>query len=250
MDSHLILPSSLKDLCKSFNINKEESKIIFPLKLNDINYKGLVPDIKLFSNINKEEFEKYKKQYGANIWVFKEESIAYCTLDCISLHKIISKFNQLIFRNFKLNITNYPTLPSLAFNLFKSKYLKKDTIHMLSGEIADKIRQSYSGGAVDMYLSKSFNNKQIYAYVVNSLYPFVMKNNMFPVGDPIYFEKLRNRNLTDNLDLFGHFYCKIIAPENLLHPILQLHHKTPNGLRTIAPCLWQVNLRVGSFQKN
>jgi hypothetical protein len=48
---------------------------------------------------------------------------------------------------------------------------------MLSGEIADKIRTSYSGGAVDMYLSKPINKKKIYAYDVNALYPYVIATN-------------------------------------------------------------------------
>jgi hypothetical protein len=52
---------------------------------------------------------------------------------------------------------------------------------MLSGEIADNIRKGYTGGAVDMYLTKSWTKKKIYAYDVNSLYPYVMSINKFPV---------------------------------------------------------------------
>ena len=33
----------------------------------------------------------------------------------------------------------------------------------------------------------------------------------------------------------GFFYCKRIAPDNLKHPILQVHIKTKDGIRTIAP---------------
>jgi hypothetical protein len=58
----------------------------------------------------------------------------------------------------------------------------------------------------------------------------------FPIGRPTLFKgdilKLKNNP-------FGFFYCKVSAPDNLLHPILQLHHKTKDGLasqaRTIAP---------------
>jgi len=39
-----------------------------------------------------------------------------------------------------------------------------------------------------------------------------------------------------NPNAFGFFYCKIIAQEGLIHPILQIHHKGNDGqLRTIAP---------------
>jgi len=40
LDSYLMLPSSLKDLCKSFNISKEDRKSIFPFLLNNLNYQG------------------------------------------------------------------------------------------------------------------------------------------------------------------------------------------------------------------
>ena len=67
-------------------------------------------------------------------------------------------------------------------------------------------------------------------------YPYVMAKFKFPIGRPTLFKgdilKLKNNP-------FGFFYCKVSAPDNLLHPILQLHHKTKDGLasqaRTIAP---------------
>src|SRR6266498_3285900 len=142
------------------------------------------------------------------------------------------KESKYYFIKFKLNITKYPTLPSLAFKLFRTHYLKKDTIHMISGKIDDNIRQGYTGGAVDMYIPSNFNNKLIYCYDVNSLYPYVMANFKMPIGSPTYFQKdIRKFNPY----AFGFFYCKITAPENLLHPILQVHHLGKDNLRTIAP---------------
>jgi len=232
MDSYLMLPSSLKDLCNSFNINKEDSKGVFPFNLTDINYKGPFPEFKYFSGLSNEEYEDYKKQFINKIWDFKEESIAYCTLDCISLYKVLSRFNQLFYKKFKLTPSNHPTLPSLAFNLFTSKYLKKDTIHMLTGDIVDNIRKGYSGGAVDMYLSKPFDNKQIYAYDVNSLYPFVMKNNSYPIGPPTYFI---GNILLQNPQAFGFFYCKITVHSYNNYPILQTRVKIKDGIRSMFP---------------
>lgn len=232
MDSYLILPSSLKDLCESFGLNKEDSKSIFPLSLNNVNYQGIVPEFKYFKDISLDKYTKYKEFYKNKTWSFKEESIKYCTLDCIALHKILSKFNQLIYKKFKLNPSNYPTLPSLAFNLFTTKYLKRDSIHMLSGEIANNIRQSYSGGAVDMYLSKSLNSREIYAYDVNSLYPFVMKDKGYPIGPPTYFI---GNILLQNPQAFGFFYCKISVPSYIKHPVLQARVKTKDGNKSIFP---------------
>src|SRR6266498_3704185 len=175
MDSYLILPSSLKNLCKSFDV--KDPKGIFPYNLYDINYSSkLVPDFKYF------------------------------------------------------NIIKYPTLPSLSFNLFRTHYLKKDTIHMISGKIAEDIRKGYTGGAVDMY--KPFSNKKIYGYDVNGLYAYVMANFKYPIGNPMYFEGDITKMVSN---AFGFFYCKITAPKDLLHPILQTHHNGNNGIRTIAP---------------
>ena len=52
------------------------------------------------------------------------------------------------------------------------------------------IKQSYTGGAMDMYLpvKDGSTNVKIYQYDVNSLYPTVMLTEDIPVGHPIYFE--------------------------------------------------------------
>jgi hypothetical protein len=53
-----------------------------------------------------------------------------------------------------------------------------------------------------------------------------------PVGNTTYFEG--NIRKIDHKS-FGFFYCEIIAPDDIKHPILQTHVKTKNGVRTIAP---------------
>ena len=229
-DSYLLLPSSLKNLSKSFNINNQKG--IFPFGLNNLNYKGQVPNFKYFNNISQEEYNKYQNLYKNKIWNFKEESIKYCQLDCIALYQILVKFNNLIFDKFKLNIINYPTTPSLAFKIYRSQFIIKDTIHMLTGDIESQIRESYTGGAVDMYLPTNNPKDKIYAYDVNSLYPFVMKTFDMPIGNPIYFEG----NILDyEPNAFGFFNCQIEAPSNLEYTIIQTHLKTKNGIRTVAP---------------
>nr|YP_010146944.1 hypothetical protein K4014_mgp23 [Cyclocybe aegerita]QQP21453.1 hypothetical protein [Cyclocybe aegerita] len=233
-DSYLLLPSSLRNLCKSFNT--ESQKDIFPYLLSDINYIGEVPDFKYFSNISLEDYNKYKELYSKN-WNFKEEAIKYCKLDCITLYQIISKFNSLIFNTFSLNINNYPTLPSLTFAIFKSKYLKEDEVHMLSGQIAKDIRKGYTGGSVDMYIPLIEKDSKIFIYDINSLFPSQMFLYKFPVGTPTFFTgditKIPSYNSEEKP--FGFFYCKITAPNYLEHPIIQTHFKTNEGIRTVSP---------------
>ena len=70
-----------------------------------------------------------KKVYGI-LKIELEEAIKYCNLDCITLHEILTKFNSNIFKFLEYNIKYYPTLPSLSFQLKKSKIYKvKDNIH-------------------------------------------------------------------------------------------------------------------------
>jgi len=230
MDSYLLLPNSLKELSNTFSV--ESPKSFFPVLFNDTNYIGKVPDYKYFSNTTLLEYNNYKIEFNDKIWNFREEATKYCSIDCISLYQVLNKFSKLIFDNFKLNITKFMTLPSLAFNLYTSDFLKKDSIHSLSGDIANNIRKGYTGGSVDMYKPISPRRKKIYAYDVNSLYPYVMKAFKFTIGSPTYFIG-DIRKIIDKP--FGFFHCKITAPVGLLHPILQTHVKTDEGMRTIAP---------------
>jgi len=138
----------------------------------------------------------------------------------------------ILFELFGKNIHHYPTLPSLAFGIFRSNFMKENNIPQLSGKIAKDIRAGYTGGAVDMYIPKSKPGVKIKSYDVNSLYPSQMQSRLMPVGVPTYFN---GDILKMDQNAFGFFYCKVIAPDDIKHPILQTHVKTNNGTRTISP---------------
>jgi hypothetical protein len=145
---------------------------------------------------------------------------------------------------YKVNITKYPTISFLAFAIFRTHFLKKDTIPMISGQVFKDIKESYTGGATDRYiptnvvapqtsLTEGYLSKDntatsppgnkadlVYCYDVNSLYPSVMQTNLLPTGKICYFE---GNILNFKPDVLGFFYVKVIAPENLAHPIIQTH---------------------------
>jgi hypothetical protein len=232
-DSYLHLLNSLNKLSKAFNV--ENPKSIFPhlfVNENNLNYIGQVPDFKYFIKITLEEYNEYKSKFNNNNWNLKNELLEYVSIDCISLYQVVLKYSELIFKEFNVNVHKYPTLPSLAFAIFRSNFLVENTIPQLSGKIGSDIRMSYTGGAVDVYIPENKEGTKVYCYDVNSLYPSQMYEQLMPIGTPTYF-KGDIRAIDENA--FGFFYCKITAPDNLNHPILQTHVKTSNGMRTIAP---------------
>jgi len=185
-----------------------------------------------FMELLMNEYNDYCREFINKPWNLKNEAIKYCELDCITLYQILTKFNILIFNKWQLNMNNYPTLPSLTFAIFRAHYLRDNSVVQISGKIYEDIKQSYTGGAVDMYIPSNQLDEKIYCYDVNSLYPSVMINNLMPVRDIVYFEG-DIRKFDPNA--LGYFYCKIKTPDNLDHPILQKHIKTENGIRTMAP---------------
>jgi DNA polymerase type B, organellar and viral len=235
-DSYLLLPLSLRNLCSAFNVT--EPKGYFPFKLKDIFYKGLLPKFEYWIGISYKDFESLIKEYFGIIWNYRDEAIKYCKLDCKCLYDILVNFNNLIFNEFKLNINNSLTLPALAMKIYKSQYMPENTVYQLLGNIEKDIRQSYTGGAVDVYIPhnriRSFFSRfltKLFVYDVNSLYPFIMSNTFMPIGKPIAF--IGNIRKVEH-DAFGFFYCKITSPKYLEHPLLQRRIKTSEGIRTIA----------------
>jgi hypothetical protein len=136
-DSYLLLPSSLRNLSKSFNVDTQKS--IFPYLLSDINYVGSVPEYKYFTNLSIADYNSYCLLFTNKIWNFKDESRKYCEIDCISLYQNLTKFSVLIYNKFQVNITRYPTLPSLSFSIWRTHYLNT-SIPSLDEKEANKVR--------------------------------------------------------------------------------------------------------------
>lgn len=231
-DSYLILPSSLDNLAKNFNL--EINKEIFPHKFvnnPDINlsYKGQVPDINYFYNITKEEYKAYCQK--RLIWDLKNEITYYCEIDSKVLFLVLNHFSKIMFEMFKVDIFNYPTLPSLTLAIFRSNFLKKDhKIPLIDNKIYKDICEGYTGGMVDVYKPTNKPETKVYSYDINSLYPYVMSKYPIPVGNPIYFE---GDILKINSNPFGIFYANVTAPNNLNYPILQT--KITGSHKTITP---------------
>lgn len=233
-DSYLLLPSSLEKLAINFKV---ETKGVFPYEFVNnknisLDYKGSIPNKKFYSEISELEYSKLK---SLGLWDLRLETLRYCEQDVRTLHQIITEFQKKIFRLFRVDVLKYPTLSSLAFGIYRSKFLGESKIPLIDGNVFNYLKKGYTGGSVDVY--KPYG-KNIYRYDVNSLYPYVMRNFPMPVGNPIYFEGdleflENNYNLIDRP--FGFFEVEVEAPKNLHIPILQTRIKTSNGTKTVAP---------------
>ena len=234
-DSLLLLPDALKNLAISYNCT--QNKGIFPFSLNDINYSGTFPQIDSFKNITMDNYLLLANEFTNKLWSFKEEAIKYCKLDCKILFEVLTKFNELVFNEFKVNVHNSLTLPSLAVRIFKTHFMPEGKLYQLHGKVERNIRESYTGGAVDVYIPHNrisvWLNEYttIFGYDVNALYPTVMASKLMPIGKPIAFDG-NIRKIEPNS--YGFFYCNITSPTYLEHPILQKRVKTVDGVRTIA----------------
>jgi len=231
-DSFLLLPSSLKKLTLSFNV---EEKLIFPYAfVNDekinLDYKGKVPEFKYFENIKIKEYKEYCNNFKDKDWNLREETLKYCNQDVKSLYLVIKKFSQQIFDLFRISVINSPTLSSLSFTIYRTIFMKDFKIPIITGELYNFIKKGYTGGAVDVY--KPFGNF-IYRYDVNSLYPFIMKNFPMPINEPIFIEG----DISDfNLKELAFIEVEVEAPENLNIPFLQTKIKSKKGgYVTISP---------------
>lgn len=231
-DSFLLLPSSLEKLAKGFNV---ENKGVFPiLFVNndkiDLKYKGKVPPIESFVNMDSDKYTEYCKSFQDQKWDLKIESVKYCNQDVVTLYQIIDKFANFIFDEIRLDISKYPTISSLSFGIFRCKFLRDDcNIPIISGKMYNDISLSYTGGNVDVFKPYGEN---ILQYDVNSLYPYVMLKNYMPVGEPVYFEG----DITKyDKDAFGFFEVKVESPKELYVPLLQKRLKFNNSYKTVSP---------------
>jgi len=244
-DSLLLLPGSLNNLSKSFKI--DTPKEIFPRKLFEKEtfeadfISDIVPDYNKYFNLSEvslENYNNYCKQFKDKSWSLKDETLKYVDIDCIALHQILIKFGNMIYNMWGIDIKHTPTLPALCFKIYRSRYMPKDTIPIITGIPYRDIKQSYTGGSTDMYIPYGEN---IWCYDINSLYPTAMKQYKYPVGKFISFNNQANLSISElenllQIKLFGFLEVEVNCPKDVLHPVLQIRREiSPNSPRTFSP---------------
>lgn len=205
-DSAAILPRKLRDLCKDYKVEIVKSYFPYDFTNKDtLFYIGKTPDIKYYVDI---EIKDYMKLYK-EVWNLKEECLNYLDKDLISLYQVLVKVNKSIHFLFNMQMTESLTISGLAMRIFLTNHYnpKDKPIPLITHKsIFDDIHKSYYGGRVEVYNPTNIDNKTLYYYDVNSLYPYASLNTM-PGINSTYIECIKDKVNID--DLFGFFYCKI-----------------------------------------
>uniref|UniRef100_A0A896Z9J5 Probable DNA polymerase n=1 Tax=Coniophora olivacea TaxID=85977 RepID=A0A896Z9J5_9AGAM len=217
-DSLLLLPSSLDKLSKNFNL--DVGKLVEPVFVG--------PGMDKYKSDSLDHYYKsIDRIEDFSIWKSKIQE--YCEQDCKALYDVLHHFHHLIYHRWSLDITNYSTIPSLAFAIYRMHYMPKDTIPLTHGKIFNFIKKGYTGGSTEMYKPNAIG-KELYCYDVNSLYPAVMENSKLPCGKMFEFEG--DPSILDK-EWIGK--VEVETKQDLYQPYLQLHYKTNSGMRTISP---------------
>jgi hypothetical protein len=107
-----------------------------------------------------------------------DKLVEYCYRD---VEILAEAFIKLLYFIKDEEIGNFsPTVAGLAFNAFRHKFMN-EKIYVHNNADALKLElDSYRGGLCDIFRRGEFTGKY-YKLDVNSMYPFVMKNNIYPV---------------------------------------------------------------------
>jgi len=138
-----------------------------------------------------------KEEYFKSIDADETEFLEYLKSDVLATYELVMKLIQLSGLS-ESNFVRCPTVASLAMKVFKTRMsgdfeiIKKSVLYKTQ---EDFVRESYYGGRTEIFKPLA---KTGYHYDVNSLYPFEMQENFYPVGDAISTlpigEVIRNKN--------------------------------------------------------
>jgi hypothetical protein len=217
-DSLKLIPMSLDKICKDFGLG-EASKIDLTDYLKENGYKD-------------------KGDYFNRVDPDEQMLNKYLQFDCTSLHNIIMQLIDISGLTIE-EFLKCPTTASLAMKVFKENY-PDDYADACSsnfrgkfGELIEEVlRQGYYGGRTEVflpYLNGGFH------YDVNSLYPYVMKVNEFPIG---YYEVFQEKQAAAYYHNWkrtgkggGFAWVKIYVPEHIHIPPLPYRAKKNKDLK-------------------
>ena len=205
VDSLNILNDKLEKLCEDFGVSV--TKGIFPYSFvnkDNLDYIGPTPDISYYNK--KVQKDLYNENKVSN-WSLKNETLKYLERDLLSLLELLDKFQEVLWLDHNIELTESLTISGLAKTKFMKYYLKDSKIPLINtNNLFQFIYGSYYGGITEVYKP---HGKNLTYTDVNSLYPFAALNPM-PGLICKWLECYSSEGL-DLSNLFGVFYAKVIT---------------------------------------
>jgi hypothetical protein len=158
VDSYKIINMSLKEAAVTFNKDTFKKEI---------------------------DYSKFKRN-NINDEILKMEILSYLKADVKCLYEIMDNFTNKVYDKWGLCNSKYLSISGLSLKIFMNNYLKdkiENTYKLyntIDGYKNAILRDSYFGGRTEVYKPYLENG---YVYDVNSLYPYVMKEFDYPIGE-------------------------------------------------------------------
>ncbi len=151
-----------------------------------LTYRGEDRTIKVIDDMNL--FPMSLRALGANIGTDKgivnfdsvsdEELVAYCRQD---VQVMIDAWQSWLSFLQTYDMGNFaPTLASQAFNAYRHRYMHYPIFIHADPEATELERASYHGGRTEVFRVGEYSPGPFYKLDVNAMYPYVMKDNLFP----------------------------------------------------------------------
>lgn len=181
----------------------------------------LIKSFEIPLTISSEKLAEYKSRRN-NIAAFSDAELKeYVEVDTIGLHDLLVKAKK-VFGVEKFRLTTAST----AFAEWKDIVGNEEKKYRVDARHDDFFRQSYCGGRVEVF--KRFGKNVDYVDV-NSMYPFVMKQNPYPCGSYMKTNSYKENKL-------GVYRCRVTAPDDLDIPLLPKKH---NGKLLFPTGTWE-----------
>ncbi len=119
--------------------------------------------------------EKFECDFAS---VSDADLLIYCHRDVEILKTFVLKMLSFI-EEYDLGCFKYTT-PALCFNAYRHKFMKTPIFIHAKDEVSQLERLSYRGGRNEAFFIGKVKEDSIYKVDINSMYPFIMRNNLFP----------------------------------------------------------------------
>ena len=150
------------------------------------------------------EHQKTAIDYN-KISIWDKASKEYCLNDCVSLYEVLKAyFDQDAFKGLKPK----GTVAANAMQIFRTKMTA--SMEQTAPKVEDFIRRGYYGGRVEIF---KLYGRGLNYYDFNSLYPYIMDSEAFPVGSPVWVDSFER-------GVPGFYHAEIDMPTSVNIPPL------------------------------